>query len=178
MKHLLRKLSIITAIAGTALIGIGLLCYVIGARINTSKSIPLGLYWISDKPVGKGDYVLLCPPQVGVIAEARRRGYLAPGFCPGGHGYMMKKLVAAKEDAVTITDAGVTVNGVLQPLSKPLMADRAGRAMPRYQSTSFVMGNSEVLLMSDVSGTSFDSRYFGPINRYQILTTIVPVITW
>jgi type IV secretory pathway protease TraF len=32
--------------------------------------------------------------------------------------------------------------------------------------------------MSDVSGTSFDGRYFGPINRSQIKTVIRPVITW
>jgi type IV secretory pathway protease TraF len=32
--------------------------------------------------------------------------------------------------------------------------------------------------MSDVSGTSFDGRYFGPINRSQIQTVVSPVITW
>jgi type IV secretory pathway protease TraF len=32
--------------------------------------------------------------------------------------------------------------------------------------------------MSDVSRTSFDGRYFGPISRAQIRTVIVPVFTW
>ncbi len=50
--------------------------------------------------------------------------------------------------------------------------------MPRYQSNSYTLGDYEVLLMTDVSPISFDSRYFGPINRSQIKTVITPVITW
>jgi type IV secretory pathway protease TraF len=41
-----------------------------------------------------------------------------------------------------------------------------------------VLGASEVLLMSDGSSTSFDGRYFGAVNRAQIRTVIVPVLTW
>jgi conjugative transfer signal peptidase TraF len=178
MKSLVGKITAAIAIGGATLIVLGALCYAIGARVNTSKSIPLGLYWTSSNPVKKGAYVLFCPPQVGVIAEAKRRGYLASGFCPGDYGYMMKRILAAKDDAVTISDAGVSVNGVLLPFSAPLSADRAGRPLPRYQSANFVIGNSEVLLMSDVSGTSFDGRYFGPVNRSQIKTVILPVFTW
>jgi conjugative transfer signal peptidase TraF len=178
MKRLLKMVTTAMAIGGLSLIVFGALCYGVGARVNTTKSIPVGLYWTSDRPVEKGAYVLFCPPQVGVFAKAKHRGYLASGFCPGGYGYMMKKILAAKDDAVTISDAGVSVNGSLVPFSAPLKLDRAGRPLPRYQFTNFTLGNSEVLLMSDVSGTSFDGRYFGPMNRTQIKTVIVPVITW
>lgn len=178
MTCLLKNITVVTAIVGAGIIAIGIIFYVIGARVNTSKSIPVGLYWTSDKPVEKGDYVLFCPPQVGVILEAKRRGYLASGFCPGDYGYMMKKILATRDDAVSITDAGVKVNSALLPFSAPLTRDQAGRPLPRFQSANFIVGNSEVLLMSDVSGTSFDGRYFGPVNRSQIKTVIVPVITW
>ena len=50
--------------------------------------------------------------------------------------------------------------------------------MPRFQSDRYTLGNAEVLLMSDVSATSFDGRYFGPVNRSQIQTVIRPVFTW
>lgn len=173
-----RRLMATTAIAAIAILAFGALCHAVGARINTSKSIPLGLYWTSSAPVERGAYVLLCPPDVGVFAEARRRGYLAAGFCPGGYGYMMKRIMAATNDVVSIAADGVRVNGQLLPFSLPLTADLAGRQLPRYQAARFVLGNSEVLLMSDVSGTSFDGRYFGPINRAQIRTVLTPVLTW
>nr|WP_289847564.1 S26 family signal peptidase [Celeribacter halophilus] len=50
--------------------------------------------------------------------------------------------------------------------------------MPRYQTSQYTLGNSELLLMSDVSGTSFDARYFGPVNRSQVKAVIRPVFTW
>ncbi|MGL4447802.1 MAG: hypothetical protein ACRCUZ_08805 [Shewanella sp.] len=40
------------------------------------------------------------------------------------------------------------------------------------------MAANEVLLMSDVSRTSFDGRYFGPVSRVQIRHVIRPLLTW
>ena len=178
MSSLLKRISNGTAIGGASVMVLGIVCYAAGARVNTTRSIPVGLYWINSEPVEKGAYVLFCPPQVGVFDDAKERGYIGAGFCPGGFGYMMKRVLAAKNDTVSITDTGVQVNDQLLPLSAPFKADRAGRPMPRYQAGSFVLGGSEVLLMSDVSATSFDGRYFGPINSAQIKTVISPVITW
>jgi conjugative transfer signal peptidase TraF len=165
-------------ITGATLLGVLAMLGLAGARVNTSKSIALGLYWTSGRPVQRGAYVLLCPPQIGTIQEARRRGYLAAGFCPGGYGYMMKRILAMGGDIVTVDAGGVRVNGDLLPFSAPLEKDLAGRSMPRFRVNRQVLGASEVLLMSDVSGTSFDARYFGPVGRAQIRTVIVPVFTW
>lgn len=166
------------AISGGAVLLFGIGCYTAGARVNTTKSIPVGLYWLTSTPVVKGAYVIFCPPQIGVFDEAKQRGYIGAGFCPGGYGYMMKKVLAAKDDAVAVTSAGVMVNGELLPLSVPLTVDNAGQALPRYQADHYTLGNTELLLMSDVSGTSFDGRYYGPVNREQIKGVIRPVLTW
>ena len=178
MSRILKRIAAGTAIGGAGLLLLGIGCYAVGARINTTKSIPVGLYWTSSKPVEKGAYVLFCPPQVGVFDIAKERGYIGAGFCPGDYGYMMKRVLAAKNDAIAIADEGVRVNGELLPLSVLIKADKGGRPLPRYQSNSYTLGDYEVLLMSDVSAISFDSRYFGPINRSQIKTVIFPVITW
>ena len=86
----------------------------------------------------------------------------------------MKRIVAARDDVVSITDQGVRVNGQLVSLSAPLKTDKAGR--PR--SNAFTLGASEVLLMSEVSSISFDGRYFGPLSRSQVKSVIRPVLTW
>jgi conjugative transfer signal peptidase TraF len=82
-----------------------------------------------------------------VFDDAKERGYIGAGFCTGGYGYMMKRVLAAKDDAVTPSaDDGVRVNGELLPLSKPIKADKAGRPLPRFQATSYTLGNSECCL--------------------------------
>ena len=90
----------------------------------------------------------------------------------------MKRIAAASDDVVSITDEGVRVNGRLLSLSAPLKTDMAGRSMPRYQSKAFKLDASDVLLMSDMSSISFDGRYFGPLSRCQIKSVIRPVLTW
>lgn len=178
MSRFLKKFTITTTIVGAAVLLAGVGLYSAGARVNTTKSIPVGIYWMTDAPVEKGAYVVFCPPQVGVFDDAKERGYIGAGFCPGGYGFMMKRVLAAKDDQVAVTNDGVTVNGQLLPLSAPLATDKAGRQLPRYQATHYTLGNSELLLMSDVSGTSFDGRYYGPISRNQIKGVIRPVVTW
>jgi conjugative transfer signal peptidase TraF len=169
------------AIGGVAILLLGVACHALGARVNTTRSIPVGLYWTSGASVEKGAYVLFCPPshfQSDVFELAKDRGYIGAGFCLGGYGFMMKRVLAAGNDVVSIAGDGVRVNGALLPLSAPARTDKGGRVLPRFRSSSFVLGDDEVLLMSDVSATSFDGRYFGPVNRSQIRTVISPVITW
>jgi conjugative transfer signal peptidase TraF len=173
-----KRLTAGVAIASIAVLALGAAGYLAGARINTTQSIPVGLYWTSGKPVVKGTYVLFCPPEANVFAVAKARGYIGAGFCPGGYGFMMKRVVAANGDTVSISDDGVRVNAELLPLSVPLRMDKAGRSLERFGNSRFSLDGSEVLLMSDVTGASFDSRYFGPIDRSQIKTVISPVITW
>jgi len=178
MKHTLHRIAVGTAVGGAGILLFGIACYAAGARINTTRSIPLGLYWASSKPVEKGDYVMFCPPPLVVFDIAKERGYIRAGFCPGGYGYMMKRVLAAKNDAVSVADEGVRVNGQLLPLSTVIKADLGGHPLPRYQADSYTLNEYQVLLMTDVNPLSFDSRYFGPINRSQIKTVIAPIFTW
>jgi conjugative transfer signal peptidase TraF len=159
-------------------IAVGLICYLAGLKINTTKSIPVGIYRLTDVPVGKGEYVIFCPPQTALFDEARERGYIGAGFCPGGYGYMMKRVLATGNDRIVSTDEGLRINGSLLPLSKPLETDNAGRMMPRYRFNDYKLGKSELLLMSDVSGTSFDGRYFGSVEAGQVRGVIRPVVAF
>lgn len=178
MKRALKSTVVYMSIVGATILVLSAACFAAGARINTTKSIPVGLYWTSNARVEKGAYVLFCPPRNGVFDDAKARGYIGAGYCPGGYGYMMKRILAVKDDTVTVNEDGVRVNGEPVARSVPLQIDAAGRSLPRLQVDRYTLGDAEVLLMSDVSGTSFDGRYFGPINRSQVETVIRPVITW
>lgn len=169
--------GITLAVSVAAAIGLGGI-YAAGGRFNTSKSLDLGLYWITEAPIEKGAYVMFCPPQRQVFLDARERGYIDAGFCPGNYGHLMKKVLAAKGDTVSVTALGVTVNGEILPYSAPVATDGVGRALPQLSPERYTLGASELLLMSDRSPTSFDGRYFGPITRGQVTSVIRPVYTW
>jgi conjugative transfer signal peptidase TraF len=149
-----------------------------GARINTTQSLPQGLYWTTRAPVEPGAAVLFCPPPRRLFDEAQARGYLGAGYCPGGYGYLMKRVVAVQGDTVTVAEDGVRVNGKPLVHSAPLKADAAGRPLPCSTRARYTLNATELWLMSDGSPTSFDSRYFGPIDRAQIQAVITPVMTW
>jgi conjugative transfer signal peptidase TraF len=91
---------------------------------------------------------------------------------------MLKRIVAAGGDVISIDGEGVTVNGHQLPNSAPRDADFAGRPLPVCRLQGYQLRPEEVLVMSDYSPISFDSRYFGPIPRAQIQTAVRPVWTW
>lgn len=168
---------------GIAIASIGMLAMaaagaLLGARINTTHSLAVGLYWDVDDPIEKGAYVVFCPPLNAVVEEARKRRYFSHGVCPGGYGHLMKRVLAVAGDVVLINDKGVSVNGALLPLSTPIAADQRGRPLHQVRTGSFMLGPSEVLLMSDVSARSFDGRYFGPVETAQVQAVVRPVITF
>ena len=165
-------------IAGLCL-AVGLiLAHQSGLRLNSTRSIPLGLYLMSSDPIEKGVYVLWCPPERPEFDLAKVRGYIGAGFCAGGYGNMMKKVIATHHDVVSVTDEGVRINGTLMPGSQPFAADSMGRPLPRFRVTDHVLAASELLLMSDTNSRSFDARYFGPVHQAYIQSLIHPLWTW
>lgn len=175
---LIKKITITITVFCFGLFILEIALYLAGLRINTSDSIAEGLYWTSNAPIAKGDYVIFCPPKRKIFDEAMKRGYITAGFCPGGYGYMMKQVAAVKGDFISETDDGVYVDGKFLAVSKPLAWDGAGRPLPILNIQNHTLGNSEILLMTDRSPTSFDARYFGTIKPSQIKSVIWPVFTW
>ncbi|WP_082054340.1 conjugative transfer signal peptidase TraF [Methyloterricola oryzae] len=149
-----------------------------GLRVNTTHSIPPGVYWLTDLPVTPGDTVLACPPELPVIAEAFQRGYIGVGFCPGGYEYLFKRALAAKNDVVSIEPSGVSVNGSSIPNTAQMSADPAGRRLPIYSKIGFRLSENDVLLISNYSPRSFDGRYFGPVDSSLIRGVVIPLVTW
>lgn len=164
------------AAAGIAICSLSGLAGLWGARVNTTGSFPQGLYWMTGEAMQKGALVIACPPDVEAVAEGLRRGYLGTGACPGGYGLVIKKLVGLPGDRVAVTGQGVSVNGAAVPNSAPRQADAQGRPLPVHEAV-YTLGAGQVLLMSDHSPTSFDGRYFGPVDQIGIQGVLRSVFT-
>lgn len=178
MKQAFKSMTLLISKTCILILAATLALYLSGVRINTSKSIPLGLYWMAQRTVLKGDYVLFCPPQRPLFKEALARGYIHAGFCPGGYGYMMKQVLATESDTVSFTPDGVWVNGKRLAYSVPLRVDLVHRTLPQLKATSQILHAEELLLMTDQSELSFDARYFGLLPKSQVKAVILPIFTW
>ena len=148
----------------------------LGVRVNTTGSYPPGLNWLTGEEAHKGALVIVCPPDVAAVAEGFRRGFIGAGFCPGGYGNVIKKIVRLPGDQITITAQGVSENSEAVPNSAPCQADTAGNPLP-FQEAAYTLGTAQVLLMSDYSPKLFDSRHFGPVEQTGIKGVLRPIFT-
>jgi conjugative transfer signal peptidase TraF len=150
----------------------------LGLRINTSKSVDLGLYWVINKGPHKGDFVSFCPVDDALTRMAYERGYIKFGNCPGHYQRLLKIVVGETGDKICIQERGVTVNGALLPNSAVLSQDGFGQSLRPFSTNPFVLNTGELLVMTQHNPMSFDSRYFGPIRLNQISAVVKPIWTW
>jgi conjugative transfer signal peptidase TraF len=136
-----------------------------GLRLNGTASMPQGLWQVGAPvaPFRRGEIVTLCPPETLPFREAAARGYLPVGRCPGGLQPLVKPIAANAGDLVTVSAAGVTVNGAPVPGTAPVAWDSAGRPLSPFPAGVYRVAPGEVWLLSGHDSRSFDSRYFGPV---------------
>lgn len=165
-------------LSGFVLLVVAMLAaYASGVRYNGSPSYPMGFYLLKrlDRTPELGALVFACPPDTEAFREARRRHYIGQGTCPAGYTPIIKKVAAEPGDVVEVGFA-VSVNSVLQRKTDVAATDVQGRPLEPYQGG--VIAPNHYLLLSDFYAGSFDSRYFGPLHRRQIIGDAQPVLTW
>jgi len=147
-----------------------------GYRVNLTPSEPLGLWRIErlQRPVSIGDLVFLCPPTTALFEDARQRGYLRRGLCPGGFAPLIKSVAALPGQRIDITDH-VLIDGRLVPASSVWRTDGEGRAI--NPDPGGVVPPHHLFLHSPFA-SSYDSRYFGPVPDSGLLGLARPVFTF
>ena len=143
-------------------------------RFNHTRSLPRGLYRLTHEPLRRGDLVSACLPQA-VSDLGRRRGYLHSGVCPSGVEPVLKRILAVPGDTVDVDVRGLSLNGVPIEHSASVQTDHLGRPLTSFPSGFYHLGRSDYWLLSTYDPMSWDSRYFGPIERANILSTVRPV---
>lgn len=176
------RLCRVFALLGIAVLALAVISYACGARINRTNSLPKGIYWRVKKTPERGDIVAFWPDGSEPFCLARARGYIIPGVynqADGvGYGLMLKKLMGLPGDTISITDAGVIVNGELLANTKPLSHDNIGDPLPVVRIDNYLLADNEVLFISDHLPRSYDARYFGVQDLRQIVEVVVPLYLW
>jgi conjugative transfer signal peptidase TraF len=131
-----------------------------GLRINTSRSLPVGIYIVAYD--SSANLIEFCPAQP-FAALSLVRGYRDHGACRDGGAPLLKPVVAKAGDLVELSWRGISVNGLLLPNTAPLSKDTKGRPLEPWHFGRFPVAPGTVWVASSYHSRSFDSRYFGPV---------------
>lgn len=132
---------------------------------NVSASSPPGLYrvWPARVP-HPGDWVVLrTPGRIRRLAAERR--YI-PANVP-----LVKRVAAGAGQSVCAQGPVLTIDGTVAAWRRT--RDPSGRPLPSWQGCR-LLGTGELLVLG-TGPDSFDSRYFGPVGRADILGKAVPL---
>lgn len=144
-----------------------------GVRINTSSSLPLGLYARTQN--ASAVLVEFCPAEP-FASISRDRGYRVPGFaCPDGAVPLLKPVIARAGDVVEVSSSGIAVNGQLLPNTSPLRTDAAHRPLIAWPDGSYKVRSGTIWVASTYSRASYDSRYIGPVDEKLIRGRLKPL---
>ena len=157
-----------------AVLGIFQLCDIAGIRINTSPSLPLGLYRVSSNP--NANLIEFCPTDsFGRLAITR--GYRTRGSCSDGAAPLLKPIVAKPGDLVELSLRGIAVNGKLLPNTEPRSSDTEDRPLVSWPFGRYSVRVGQAWVASSYNPRSFDSRYFGPVPVSSIRDRVEPFLT-
>lgn len=125
---------------------------------NASESAPVGFYWRDDRPVERGDFVLVHVPER-VRSLVAGRGYLPPDIP------LIKRVAAASGDEICRRSHEILINGESVAIAHDV--DGSGRSMPVWRGCH-TLYERHIFLLQD-HPQSFDGRYFGPVDRRLII---------
>jgi conjugative transfer signal peptidase TraF len=145
-------------------------------RINTSSSMPLGVYRVVKKPLAVGNLIEVCLPEP-IAKMGLSRSYVMGGLCKGGAAPVIKQLVAMQGDDINLQTKGVSINGKLLAHSQIRAHDQKGRVLIIFGS-HFILQTNELWLYGNHDVNSWDSRYFGPITANYVSAVLLPVFTF
>ena len=134
---------------------------------NPSPSSPIGFYWIGAGSLKRGAFVVVpTPPRFKLMAAKRR--YIPINVD------LIKRVYALTGDEVCRENDEIFVNGKL--VTRALVTDKEGRFLPVWQGCT-TLKEDQFFAMMDAPD-SFDGRYFGPLNKDDIIGIATPIFTW
>jgi conjugative transfer signal peptidase TraF len=136
---------------------------------NPTTSAPKGWYVVERRRVLRvNDYVLAHLP-LDAATLANDRHYL-PASVP-----ILKRIGAVDDQLVCSLDGNILIDN--RVVARALVHDGAGRKLDAWKGCRALTAD-EIFLLSEANPASFDSRYFGPILRANVIGKARPLWTW
>jgi conjugative transfer signal peptidase TraF len=136
---------------------------------NPSESAPRGWYRVTlPRDLHIGTFALVSLPD-GIARLADERRYLPRSL------QLLKRVAAISGQQVCERDGVVEIDG--SPAARAKRIDGAGRRLDAWTGCRRLV-DGELFLLSQTANSSFDSRYFGPIDHASVIGRAVPVWTW
>lgn len=162
-KNILKKLIIL------ATFSIILVCVLVPKTkryfINTTTSLPLGIYQLSNNILAQGETVVFQKPSV--LSNLKKSWLIKDGV-------FIKKITAVPGDKICTENNRLVINDVEIGLIKS--KDRNGDLLPSIVKHQFCRKLSGGEFWTGTNHpNSFDSRYYGPIQA-ENLKTVKPLI--
>jgi len=141
------------------------LCFKLsGILINYESSMPRGFFIEVEEEPKAGDVAILrLPPYWQDFAKRRNMTAWDKVF---------KYVRAGEGDRVAINTEGIMVNDELLPNSAQLSKDSKGRDMPPFSMEERTLKAGEFVVLSNDHKKGFDSRYYGVVNRSNVLSKV------
>lgn len=141
--------------------------------MNFSNSYPVGIYFIKKVAnIERDKYYIFCPKYDEKMEYAEVNGFWRGiNKSCGKTPKYLKKALGMPQDKVIVTDAGVTINGKKIPNTHKVLKDKI------FVNENKILQENEYYMLSDYNVYSYDSRYFGSINKNQIIGEAIPIIT-
>ena len=133
---------------------------------NQTASEPEGLYIRTSEKPRPGVIIAFRAPSTAFPYADRRMGYLRR--VP-----ILKSVAAGENDRVCSIDGVLAINGLRRG---PVMdRDSHGDRLPAWRGCR-ELAHGEVFVFSDRVPNSFDSRYYGPVDKASILGVFEPLL--
>ena len=152
-----------------------ILFFALRVVINVTPSMPEGIYFKSSASFTRENIVLVCLDEVFQHLGISQRYLLRGHYICSQTRPLIKHIIAIPGDHVVLSDQAITVNGhdYLYPTFYQDARQRRLNVYPRgdYQQTSAYWLLGEAV-------NSWDSRYWGPVDRRAIKNRLIPLVTW
>jgi conjugative transfer signal peptidase TraF len=130
---------------------------------NASDSVPVGWYWVL-KRQPKHREIAVMKPDRWVQIYAATRGYLP------WNAWLLKPVAAVHPSLICRFGQTLLIDGIVVAKAKTM--DARHRFLPVWKGCQRLLPTQYFVISRNPH--SFDSRYFGPIERSQVLGTAVP----